>query len=121
MPNDGSASGAATTHTAFVRACGRGCGVTVISTKEGVPIPHVPSMSHMRPWLAHYDSDVPKTLAPYPERTLLDLARTTGDRRLHRCIEWSRRERGTTWSSSACRIRSCAIESVVATRSRDDG
>jgi hypothetical protein len=32
-------------------------------------------------------------------RTLLDLARTTGDRRLHRCIEWSRRERGTTWSS----------------------
>ena len=26
----------------------------------------------MRPWLAHYDSDVPKTLAPYPERTLLD-------------------------------------------------
>ena len=24
------------------------------------------------PWLAHYDSDVPKTLAPYPERTLLD-------------------------------------------------
>ena len=26
----------------------------------------------MRPWLAHYDDDVPQTLAPYPERTLLD-------------------------------------------------
>jgi long-chain acyl-CoA synthetase len=25
-----------------------------------------------RPWLAHYDAGVPKTLAPYPERTLLD-------------------------------------------------
>ena len=24
------------------------------------------------PWLAHYDPDVPKTLAPYPDRTLLD-------------------------------------------------
>jgi long-chain acyl-CoA synthetase len=26
----------------------------------------------MRPWLAHYDEDVPHSLAPYPERTLLD-------------------------------------------------
>lgn len=26
----------------------------------------------MRPWLAHYDSDVPQTLVPYPERTLLE-------------------------------------------------
>ena len=25
-----------------------------------------------RPWLAHYDSDVPHSLAPYPEKTLLD-------------------------------------------------
>jgi long-chain acyl-CoA synthetase len=25
----------------------------------------------MKPWLSHYDDDVPKTLAPYPERTLL--------------------------------------------------
>jgi long-chain acyl-CoA synthetase len=25
-----------------------------------------------RPWLAHYDSDVPHSLAPYPERTLVD-------------------------------------------------
>ncbi len=26
----------------------------------------------MRPWLANYDTDVPQTLVPYPERTLLD-------------------------------------------------
>jgi long-chain acyl-CoA synthetase len=36
------------------------------------------------PWLRHYDPDVPKTLAPYPERTLLDylddLARDHGDK-----------------------------------------
>jgi long-chain acyl-CoA synthetase len=25
-----------------------------------------------KPWLAHYDADVPESLAPYPERTLLD-------------------------------------------------
>ena len=25
-----------------------------------------------RPWFAHYDPDVPRTLAPYPRRTLLD-------------------------------------------------
>ena len=24
------------------------------------------------PWLAHYDADVPRTLTPYPSRTLLD-------------------------------------------------
>jgi len=37
-----------------------------------------------RPWLAHYDAGVPATLAPYPERTLLDYltetARDHGDR-----------------------------------------
>jgi long-chain acyl-CoA synthetase len=26
----------------------------------------------MRPWLSHYDADVPHSLAPYPERTLVD-------------------------------------------------
>jgi long-chain acyl-CoA synthetase len=26
----------------------------------------------VKPWLAHYDSDVPQTLVPYPELTLLD-------------------------------------------------
>src|SRR5262249_47042509 len=35
------------------------------------------------PWLAHYDPDVPPTLAPYPERTMLDalaeFARTRPD------------------------------------------
>ena len=29
-------------------------------------------MADTRPWLAHYDADVPATLEPYPERTLLD-------------------------------------------------
>ena len=37
-----------------------------------------------RPWLEHYDPDVPGTLAPYPETTLVDcldtLARDHGDR-----------------------------------------
>ena len=36
-------------------------------------------MTESRRWLAHYDADVPHTLAPYPERTLLDyLAETAG-------------------------------------------
>jgi long-chain acyl-CoA synthetase len=29
-------------------------------------------MAEIRPWIAHYDPDVPPTLEPYPERTLLD-------------------------------------------------
>jgi len=37
-----------------------------------------------KPWLAHYDSDVPPSVAPYPERTLIDylddLAREHGQR-----------------------------------------
>ena len=41
-------------------------------------------MTDTRPWLAHYDADVPATLAPYPDRTLLDYvvesARTHPDR-----------------------------------------
>lgn len=36
-------------------------------------------MTRTQPWLAHYDADVPPTLAPYPERTLLDyLSETAG-------------------------------------------
>ncbi len=34
-----------------------------------------------RPWLAHYDPGVPHTLAPYPERTLLDLIKDTARER----------------------------------------
>jgi long-chain acyl-CoA synthetase len=41
-------------------------------------------MSPAAPWLAHYDADVPATLAPYPNRTLvdyvLDTARQAPDR-----------------------------------------
>ena len=29
------------------------------------------------PWLAHYDREVPATLEPYPDRTLLDYLRDT--------------------------------------------
>lgn len=38
----------------------------------------------MKPWLAHYDSDVPASLVPYPDRTLVDyldaLARDHADK-----------------------------------------
>jgi long-chain acyl-CoA synthetase len=38
----------------------------------------------VKPWLAHYDPDVPRTLVPYPDRTLVDflteLARDHGDK-----------------------------------------
>src|SRR6266508_2888730 len=38
-------------------------------------------MSAAAPWLEHYDSDVPRTLAPYPNRTLVDfLSGWAGDR-----------------------------------------
>ena len=38
------------------------------------PTPGLPPLLTlpMRPWLARYDADVPHTLAPYPQRTLLD-------------------------------------------------
>ena len=38
----------------------------------------------MKPWLAHYDSDVRPSLAPYPDKTLVDylteLARDHGEK-----------------------------------------
>ena len=41
-------------------------------------------MRRVKPWLAHYDSDVRPSLAPYPDKTLLDyltqLARDHGDK-----------------------------------------
>lgn len=41
-------------------------------------------MAELHPWLANYDADVPHSLEPYPERTLLDYAsesaRTHSDR-----------------------------------------
>jgi long-chain acyl-CoA synthetase len=30
------------------------------------------NQDRVRPWLSHYDADVPHSLAPYPERTLVD-------------------------------------------------
>ena len=34
-----------------------------------------------RPWLEHYDAGVPATLAPYPEKTLVDVVRDTAAER----------------------------------------
>ena len=34
-----------------------------------------------RPWLAQYDVGVPETLAPYPDRTLVDVVRDTAAER----------------------------------------
>lgn len=34
-----------------------------------------------RPWLEHYDPGVPRTLAPYPQSTLLDVVREAAARR----------------------------------------
>jgi len=40
-----------------------------------------------KPWLAHYDPGVPHTLAPYPERTLLDwISDTARERPDHPCL-----------------------------------
>ncbi len=40
-----------------------------------------------RPWLDHYDAGVPKTLAPYPDKTLLDfVADTTRQRPDHTAV-----------------------------------
>src|SRR2546430_3341179 len=35
-------------------------------------------MTAPAPWLAHYDADVPPTLAPYPNRTLVDAVAESG-------------------------------------------
>ena len=35
------------------------------------------SIAQSRPWLTHYDAGVPRTLTPYPERTLLDYVSET--------------------------------------------
>ena len=64
-------------------------------------------MSH--PWLSHYDADVPKTLAPYPQRTLLDYlaesARTLGGKPIlsmkGRIITYAELERTTNAFAAA--------------------
>lgn len=42
-----------------------------------IPAPMIP----LAPWLPHYDSAVPPTLAPYPQRTLLDYLADSADER----------------------------------------
>ncbi|HVB38351.1 MAG TPA: hypothetical protein VND92_07430, partial [Vicinamibacterales bacterium] len=44
-------------------------------------------MTEHRPWLNSYDPDVPVSLAPYPDRTLVDyLSETAGARPEHPAI-----------------------------------
>jgi len=43
-------------------------------------------MTDTRPWLAHYDADVPATLAPYPDRTLLDYVVESAPTHPHRPV-----------------------------------
>jgi long-chain acyl-CoA synthetase len=64
-------------------------------------------MSH--PWLSHYDAGVPKTLAPYPDRTLLDYlaesARTLGSKPIlsmkGRVVSYAELERDTNAFAAA--------------------
>ena len=64
-------------------------------------------MSH--PWLSHYDAGVPKTLAPYPQRTLLDYlaesARTLGNKPIlsmkGRTVSYAELEQSTNAFASA--------------------
>jgi long-chain acyl-CoA synthetase len=65
----------------------------------------------VKPWLAQYDADVPPTLEPYPDRTLLDylaeLARDHGDRvALH--------FKGSTMTYAALEAQSTAFAAALA-------
>ena len=66
-----------------------------------------------RPWLAHYDADVPPSLAPYPEKTLLDylgpLARDHGDKP-------ALLFKGTTFSYGELEAQSDAFAAALAAR-----
>jgi len=48
-----------------------------LSRSSTASTPRTSSMSTPAPWLRHYDVDVPASLKPYPERTLLDYLRET--------------------------------------------
>ena len=54
------------------------------SAARQVPTIRTSRMHSVRPWLAHYDADVAHSIAPYPDKTLIDyladLSRAHGDR-----------------------------------------
>src|SRR5687768_8140866 len=62
------------------------------------------------PWLAHYDSDVPKSLAPYPERTLLDYL---DDLALNHAKEPALLFKGTTMSYGELQAQSDAFAAAL--------
>lgn len=61
------------------------------------------------PWLAHYDSGVPPTLAPYPQRTLLDYVSGLARTRPHdpallfkgAALSWSALDQQSDWLAAA--------------------
>src|SRR5919106_2336317 len=62
-----------------------------------------------RPWLRHYDSGIPETLAPYPQTTLVEVIRATArERPQHtailfkgRAVSYAELERASTALSAA--------------------
>ncbi|MFN8467407.1 MAG: long-chain fatty acid--CoA ligase [Caldilineaceae bacterium] len=64
-----------------------------------------------KPWLQHYDPDVPPTLAPYPQRTLIDVLRAAaGERPDHPALIF----KGTPLSYGALERQSNALASALA-------
>ena len=77
----------------------------------------------MKPWLAHYDSDVRPSLAPYPDKTLVDYLDAVGERTWlgHRAaVQGLQRSRtaNSTRRAPRSRQRCGASESARATGSR---
>ena len=64
------------------------------ASSDGSSDRYAARMRPMKPWLAHYDADVRRSLAPYPDRTLLDYldaARARARRASRRCSSRARR------------------------------
>ncbi len=63
-----------------------------------------------KPWLQHYDPDVPPTLAPYPQRTLIDVLRAAaGERPDHPALIF----KGATLSYAALEWQSNALADAL--------
>ncbi len=54
-----------------------------------------------QPWFKHYDQGVPHTLAPYPERTLIDVfsESVNSDPIIERCCSKAILSRTVNWSA----------------------
>jgi len=72
----------------------------------GAPEPMLP-----RPWLQHYDADVPHTLEPYPQRTLVEIVRgTAAERPEHPAILF----KGTVLTYRELERRSTSLAAALA-------